>query len=425
MLKKSFVSLTVGAVVCSAVLLSVLPAHSQNQPPSPGPAIPDGPGKEVVSVQCTRCHNTSFIVNSGGFTRQKWEELFTTMVDLPKAQIALVSEYLAKNFPEQGKPPAVVIPGPVSVSFKEWIAPTLGQRPHDPEPGPDGTIWWTGQWASVLGRLDPKTGEIKEYRTKTPNSGPHGLEFDKSGNLWFTANFKAYVGKLDPKTGEVTEYPTGDPEARDPHTPIIDPKGMVWFTMQGANMVGRLNPQTGEMKLAKLPTPKSNPYGMVIDSKGGVLFCEFAANRLASIDSATMEIKEYTLPNPETRPRRIAITSDDALWYGDYTRGYLGRFDPKTGKASEWPSPGGPKSMPYGIAALKDGTIWYSESGTKPNTLVRFDPKTEKFQTWVIPAGGHVVRNLKATDDGRNIVMAESGINSISLVEISSPGRSQ
>jgi streptogramin lyase len=49
--------------------------------------------------------------------------------------------------------------------------------------------------------------------------------------------------------------------------------------------------------------------------------------------------------------------------------------------------------------------------------LVRFDPKTEKFQTWAIPSGGGVVRNMMATKDG-NLVLAESGVNKVALVEI-------
>jgi virginiamycin B lyase len=52
-----------------------------------------------------------------------------------------------------------------------------------------------------------------------------------------------------------------------------------------------------------------------------------------------------------------------------------------------------------------------------PNTLVRFDPATEKFQTWKIPSGGGVVRNVSVTRDG-NLVLAESGMNKIALVEI-------
>src|SRR6202040_2383577 len=96
-------------------------------------------------------------------------------------------------------------------------------------------------------------------------------------------------------------------------------------------------------------------------------FAEFGSNKLASIDPATMTIHEYTLPNPESRPRRIAITPDDAIWYTDYAGGHLGRFDPKTGNASEWPSPGGVNSGPYGITVVKD-VLWYSESGVSPNT---------------------------------------------------------
>jgi len=382
--------------------------------------LPEGPGREIVQAQCASCHGLNLIANSG-YARDEWISLFTTMVALPQDQVGTVADYLAKNFPEKPRPRAVIVPGPVNVDIKEWIVPSLGSRPHDPLAMPDGTIWWTGQFASVIGRLDPRTGQMKEFKTKTPGSGPHGLTGDKDGNIWFTGNFKGYVGKLNVKTGEVTEYPTNDPAARDPHTPIFDRKGTLWFTLQGANMVGRLNPKTGEMKLATSPTPRSNPYGMVVSSKGVPFFCEFGANKIASIDPDTMAIKEYELPAQEARPRRIAISSDDAIWYADYARGYLGRLDTKSGKVSEWPSPGGPQSLPYGIGSIHD-VIWYSESGVKPNTIVRFDPKTERFQTWAIPSGGGVVRNVSVTRDG-NLALACSGVNRVAVVEIKNGGR--
>jgi virginiamycin B lyase len=82
----------------------------------------------------------------------------------------------------------------------------------------------------------------------------------------------------------------------------------------------------------------------------------------------------------------------------------------------EFPSPGGPNSLPYGSVYLK-GAVWYSEAGVRPNTLVRFDPATGKFQTWPIPSGGGVVRNMTVTRDG-NIAMAESGVNRVALVEV-------
>ena len=129
-----------------------------------------------------------------------------------------------------------------------------------------------------------------------------------------------------------------------------------------------------------------------------------------------MEIREFVLPDPAARPRRIAISSDDVLWYSDFASGHLGRFDPRTGKATEWLSPGGPKSRPYGMTIVND-IVWYSESGTRPNTVVRFDPGTEKFQTWVIPSGGGVVRNMVHAPDG-DLWLACSGVNGIAEVQI-------
>ena len=107
---------------------------------------------------------------------------------LPREQFAEVTQYLAKNFPERPRPAAVIIPGSAKVTIKEWIVPTPGSRPHDPLATADGAIWYTGQFANVLGRLDPKTGRIKEYPL-TPKAGPHGLTADNNGNIWYTANF--------------------------------------------------------------------------------------------------------------------------------------------------------------------------------------------------------------------------------------------
>ena len=401
--------------------ISVGHVYTQGRGAGRGQALvlPEGEGKEAVQSQCSKCHSPNLIVDSGGYTRQGWADLFGTMVVLPDQQKAQVADYLAKNFPEQPRPSPVVIPGPVNIAIKEWSVPSLGSRPHDPEPGPGGTIWWTGMFANVVGRFDPKTGILKEYPLKTPASGPHGLELDRDGRLWFTANSKGYLGKLDPATGEITEYKMPE-DVRDPHTPLFAPNGMLFFTAQNSNIVGRLNPKTGEIKVVKTPTERANPYGLVMSSKAVPFACDFGTNKIIRIDPETLAIQEFPLPNADSRPRRIAISPDDIIWYADYSRGYLGRLDTTTGKVSEWPSPSGPTSQPYGITYL-DGAIWYVESAIKPNVLVRFDMKSEKFQSWLIPGGGGVVRNIKSTDEG-NIVMAESGVNKIALVQVTRGG---
>src|ERR1041384_7966501 len=101
-----------------------------------GVALPDGPGKPIAEAQCAACHALSLVTNSG----------------------------------------------PGRVNIREGIVPSLGSRPHDPLATPDGMIWWTGQFASVIGRLDPRTGQMKEFKTKTPASGPHGLTAHTDGH---------------------------------------------------------------------------------------------------------------------------------------------------------------------------------------------------------------------------------------------------
>jgi virginiamycin B lyase len=377
--------------------------------------LPEGAGKEIVEVMCSQCHSLNLLTSSGGYTHEGWKKLIASMVSFRSERADIVSAYLAKHFPEKPRPAAVVIPGSANVTIKEWLVPTLGSRPHDPAVGHDGSIWWTGQYANVLGRLDPKTGALREYALETPESGPHGLISDKTGNIWYTGVSKRHVGRLDPMTGDIVEYPLPDTTARGPHTPIFDQKGNLWFTLQ-SGMVGRIVPETREVKVVRTPTANTYPYGIAVNSRGVPWYVDFRGNRVGSIDPVSMEIREYTLPDAAARPRRLAITPDDVVWYTDHARGYLGRFDPKTGAVREWRSPGGPASRPYGIAA-SGNILWYSESGVRPNTLVRFDPATEKFQTWTIPSGGGVVRHMMATPNG-NLVLALSGVNRVALVEI-------
>jgi virginiamycin B lyase len=312
---------------------------------------------------------------------------------------------------------ALATVGTLSVPIKEYEVPTPRSRPHDPALAPDGSLWYTGQAANKLGRLDPKTGNFKEYSLKTPGSGPHGLVADQDGNIWFTAISGGYVGRLNPTTGEIAEYRPSDGTQIDPHTPVFDHDGVLWFTNEDTNYIGRLDPKSGKMTLTKVPTAHAVPYGIVILQNNLPFICEFGTNKLATFDPKTMTVHEYTLPAPSSRPRRLALAPDGTIFYTDYARGYLGHFDPTGGRfLKEWASPGGTESEPYGIAITNDGEVWYSESGVKPNTLVRFDPKSEGFSMQQIPSGGGVVRNMVATPDGR-LYLACSGVNKVAVVE--------
>src|SRR5881409_796153 len=105
----------------------------------------------------------------------------------------------------------------VDVKIDGWLTPSKPAYPHDPAVAPDGTIWYSGQRANVIGRFDPKMQQFKEWPCPTPNSGPHGIIADKDGDIWYTGNAAGLIGRLNPKTEKITEYKMPDAKARDPH----------------------------------------------------------------------------------------------------------------------------------------------------------------------------------------------------------------
>ena len=211
-------------LLTAAALWTLVPVAAQAQ--SQASELPEGAGKELVEGVCTACHETNQITRSSGYTREDWQELTGTMVDLsgsPEDQAAIV-DYLATHFPPNTERAPKLMPGDAEIAFKEWVVPTLGQRSRDPVEAADGSIWWAGQWGNLIGRIDPATGEMTEYPLPA-SAMPHTVVLDAAGNVWYTGNKNGTVGKLDPGTGEITEYKMPDPAAKDPHTAVFDEDG--------------------------------------------------------------------------------------------------------------------------------------------------------------------------------------------------------
>ncbi|WP_217693837.1 cytochrome C [Thalassotalea sp. PP2-459] len=377
-------------------------------------------GKALITQYCTACHRTNMITRSSGYNADGWQALIHTMIDFsnsPTIKEKIVS-YLAKNYPPNDKRTPNLTSGDTEISFTTWHTPTLGQRSRDPIEAENGDIWWAGQRANLIGRIDPDSGKVKEYPLPD-NAMPHTVTTDNFGNIWYTGNKNGTMGKLDIKTGEITEFPMPDKQAKDPHSAIFDDKGILWFTLQHSNMIGRLNPESGEIKLVTMNAPKSKPYGIKIDDEGTPWVACNGRNCLVNVDPKTMQLTDIILPNKATRVRRLDIAADGMIWYVNSSQGRLGRYNPDTGDIKEWPSPSGSQSHPYAIAVI-DNIVWYNESGMRPDALVRFDPKSETFQSWAIPSGNvyaGIVRHMRKTKQG-DLLIHQSSTSKVIRVNI-------
>ena len=157
-----------------AVISFIVPSASEAQRGGAPIQLPDGAGKDLVQKRCVACHPLGQIAGSAGYDQAGWKHVIESMMVLPADQMTTATEYLAAHFPEKPGRRPTLVPGPVKVTFKEWMVPTLGQRSRDPLQMADGLIWWAGQYGSLVGRLNPKTGEMKEFELP-PEVKPHSI----------------------------------------------------------------------------------------------------------------------------------------------------------------------------------------------------------------------------------------------------------
>ena len=133
---------------------------------------------------------------------------------------------------------ATAIAEPIEIT--EWTVPYETSRPRDPFAVSAGSVWFVGQRAGYLARLDVAEGSFEIIDLKD-GSGPHNLIVQSIGDVWYSGNRTALIGRYEPDTGAIEEIPMPDPKARDPHTLIFAAdESHIFFTVQGGNMMGRL-----------------------------------------------------------------------------------------------------------------------------------------------------------------------------------------
>src|SRR5437773_269998 len=296
-------------VVVVVFLYCAFPVWSQD-------TLPEGSGQKIVQSYCVQCHELGTVTRSG-YSEQDWRNNLHMMINvgsaLPNDQVDELAKYLAKNFPEKPKPNAVVLPGSVKVSIKEWVVPTPGSRPHDPLATADGAIWYTGQFANVLGRLDPKTGQSKEYRL-TPTSRPYGMVVNSKGTPFFVEFGTHKIASIDPHTMEIREYVLPNAESR-PRRIAITSDDVLWYSDYSRGYLGRFDPATG--KTSEWPSPggpKSQPYA--IHALNDVLWYSESAvkpNTLVRFDPKTEKFQTWTIPSGGGVVRNMDVTRDGNL----------------------------------------------------------------------------------------------------------------
>jgi virginiamycin B lyase len=95
------------AVLVTAGVLSLCGAFAFTAKIALAQTLPNGNGKDVVEKICAGCHDLDPITESQGGTRDDWDMVVRSMIDMgadiKPEQAALITTYLAQNFPPKAK----------------------------------------------------------------------------------------------------------------------------------------------------------------------------------------------------------------------------------------------------------------------------------------------------------------------------------
>jgi virginiamycin B lyase len=284
---------------------------------------------------------------------------------------------------------ALSIPEPAMAQDVSYYEVPKGDGPHDVAPAPDGTVWYTGQRAGVLGRLDPKTGNVDRIKLGE-ESAPHGVIVGPDGAAWVADGGLNAILRVDPDTREIKRWPLppkGD--GANLNTAAFDGKGRIWFTGQ-SGIFGRLDPTTGEMKVWDAPRG-TGPYGITATADGQIWYVSFAGSYLGRPNIESGEVTVIDPPTKGSGTRRVWSDSGGRLWVSEWNAGTLSVYDPRQKSWRTWALPG-TSAHAYAVYVDDENKVWVSDFSA--NAILRFDPKTEKFASFPSTRDGANVRQM-------------------------------
>ncbi|WP_324970716.1 virginiamycin B lyase family protein [Methyloceanibacter sp.] len=305
--------------------------------------------------------------------------------------------------------PLLAFASPAFGAEVQYFDVPKGDHPHDVAPAPDGTVWYTGQRSGVLGRLDPRTGEVDRIPLGE-GSAPHGVIIGPDGAAWVTDSGLNAIVRVDPASREVKTWPLPKAgENANLNTLAFDRRDRVWFTGQ-SGIYGRLDPRSGEIEVWDAPKGVG-PYGITATPEGAIYYVSLAGSFLGRPDLDTGATTVIEPKSPGVGTRRVWSDKKGRLWVSEWNAGNVSVYDPASASWEVFKLPG---AAPHAYAVYVDGDdkVWVSDFAA--NAILELDPETKRFASFPSDRDGAAVRQL----NGRKgeVWGAESGTDRLVVI---------
>ena len=406
---------------------------------------PPGPGRDALERTCHGCHTVQFIpynyprAYSGGrapknkaawavtvdrmhkgpaFGRKGKASIFDPAY-LPPEDRDLLVDYLAENFPLEGKPrvvqleiePELDLAALEKAQFVEYLYHEPEGKydvwpwPHQIDFDNDGNVWLAYTSCCIVW-FDPRTGEQKAYEG---HGGGHGIAVDQTdGTVWYSGDV---VRHLDPKTGLVDNWKIGEDRYLGSNTQIFDSKGNLWLSLLAAGGLGKWDRESNSIVWWEVPVLRSRPYGIIVDHKDKVWFADYHNGGVTRFDPETEEFKHFALVKDQAASaiRRLGVDSKGLIWAGTWgSRAFnnvkLFRLDPDTGEVLARDT-GLQYGAVYNAEADSRDNIWIAPD----NYLSVYDQAADRFTHYPIPVRSDTLKTTITRDDGVWFIYRNAG----------------
>jgi virginiamycin B lyase len=292
--------------------------------------------------------------------------------------------------------------------------PKPTDQPHDVMVDADGGVYFTYFGDPLLGRLDPKTGEVASFAVpilkQNAAKGALSLARDNDDNYWISLMYQAGAAKFDKKTQSFTMLPVAPEFNRDssqqafvaPQSSHVD--GKLWIQDVASTSVYRVDLTSGKFenfapfKDIKPDSPLAGRphsiYEIFPDAQNNLYIADFSDRAIGRIDAKTGEYSFVQTFTDRSRPRRGEMDKDGRLWFAEYAVDVVAMLDTTTNKLQEWSLPT-KWSFPYQAKVDKNGDIW--TGGMAADRIVRINSKTGEMVEYPLPANTNI-RNLYVDD---------------------------
>ncbi|MBE3560292.1 MAG: SMP-30/gluconolactonase/LRE family protein [Ktedonobacteraceae bacterium] len=318
-------------------------------------------------------------------------------------------------------------------NFREYNLPQAHSGLMRPVVDRRGRIWFGEMSHNFLTVFDPATQQFTQLTLPGGAHGIMGIAVAPDDTIWFAEQYANYIGHYDPAARRFQTYALPsltipDPGKHNqqltlpsaPNDIALDAQGNVWFTELNADSIGRLDPRTGIFRHYPLTAIKSvqtlNPYGITVDAHDLIWFTEAATNRLGSLDPITGQIRQFTVRGTVVPLMEVASDAQGIIWATGFSGNLLLKFDPATTTFTTYiaPSTHNNTGSLYGLTITADRAIWLTVAAE--NVIARFEPASHLFTYYRIPTASSLPLGIAAGPD-HTLWFTEAGGNKLGMLK--------